>query len=309
MDILLKLLGDLLGKILNKLNFEKLYEVRMRVNSPIAINYYNHFYFVSEDGLTDREKDALFATKEDIEQIIMNASNSSIYAVNDQIKQGFISSLGGIRIGIVGQVVDDNENIITVKNYNAINIRIPHEVKGCSLNILPYLLKDNEFLNTLIISSPGAGKTTMLRDICYQLSSHNITSNILLLDERNEIASVNNGKPSLDVGKFTDIITGGNKKFGFINGIRSMSPDIICTDELGTNEDFEAIRKASSCGVSLLASVHASSILELKMKENFKELLKDKIFKRYVVLSSKNGKGTVDGVFDEDFRLLFTRTI
>lgn len=307
MEFLKKLLSELLYNILSKLNFNKLFEIRMRNGQPITVNYNNNYYFVGENGLTDAEKEALISEKEDIEQIIMNASNSSIYAINDQLKQGFVTSQGGIRIGLVGQVIEDGSKILTVKNFHAINIRIPHQVTGCSLNILPYLFKDNQFINTLLISPPGAGKTTMLRDICYQISQHNLTLNILLIDERNEIASCNNGKCELDVGKFTDVITGGTKKVGFINGIRSMSPDIICTDELGVEEDFMAIEQAYCCGVGILASVHASSVFELKEKPLFKDALKKNIFKRFIVLSNKKGKGTIDGVFDETFRLLYSR--
>lgn len=306
MEILKKILSELLYNIIGKLDFSKLYEIRLRNGQPITINYNNNIYFIGESGLTNQEDRALTADKEDISQIINNASNYSLYAINDQLKQGYISAYGGIRIGVVGEIVDENASIITVKNFNGINIRIPHEVKGCSLNILPYLFNQNEFLNTLIVSSPGAGKTTFLRDICYQISNHNMPFNILILDERNEIASCYDGKNTLNVGKFTDVITGGNKKVGFLNGIRSMSPDIICTDELGNIEDYNSINMAHTCGVKLLASIHASSVFELNYKQGFKEIMKDKIFKRFILLTNKPNKGTIVGVFDENLKMIYS---
>ena len=306
MEILKRLLSQLVYNILNNLDFSKLFEVRLRSGQPIIVNYGGNIYFVGENGLTNDESKSLIAEKEDITQVVVNASNCSLYAVNDQLKQGYINCNGGVRIGVVGEIVAENGNIITVKNYNGLNIRIPHEVRGCSLNVLPYLFNDKEFLNTLIISSPGAGKTTFLRDVCYQISNHNMPFNILVLDERNEIASCYDGKNTLNVGKFTDVITGGNKTTGFINGIRSMSPDIICTDELGSKQDYESVMIANTCGVKLLASIHASSVAELRYKQDFNKLITDKIFKRYVVLSNRPKKGTVQGVFDENFRLMYS---
>lgn len=305
MEALKKILSDVIYNILSRLNFSKLFEIRMRNGQPITINYNNNYYFLGENGLVDDEKQALISEKEDIEQVIINASNASLYTINDQIKQGFVSCQGGIRIGLVGQVVEENSQILTVKNFNAINIRVPHEVVGCSKKILPYLFRNGDFLNTLIVSPPGAGKTTMLRDICYQLSLNNLALNILVIDERNEIASCYNGKNMLGIGKFADVITGGTKEYGFINGIRSMSPDIICTDELGSENDFDSIDKAFTCGVKLLASVHASSVFELKEKSNFLICMKKHIFKRYVVLSNKPVKGTIDAVYDDNLKLIY----
>ena len=306
MEVLKKILSEILYLVISKLDFSKIYEIRMRNGQPIIINYNNNIYFVGENGLTNDESKSLISDKDDISQVIVNASNCSLYAVNDQLKQGYISCNSGIRIGVVGEIVAENEQVITVKNYNGINIRVPHEVKGCSLNVLPYLFKQNEFLNTLIVSSPGAGKTTFLRDVCYQISIHNMPFNILVLDERNEIASCYEGKSCLNVGKFTDVITGGNKKMGFINGIRSMSPDIICTDELGSKEDYDSVNMANTCGVKLLASIHASNVFELNYKQGFKDIMSSRIFKRFVVLSNRPNKGTVEGVFDENLKMIYS---
>ena len=306
MEILKKLLSELIFNAIKMLDFSKIYEIRLRNGQPITINYNNNIYFIGESGLTNNSEKSLISLEDDIGQVIVNASNCSLYAVNDQLKQGYINCNGGVRIGVVGEIVAENGHIITVKNYNGINIRVPHEIKGCSLNVLPYLFKNNNFQNTLIVSSPGAGKTTFLRDVCYQMSAHNMPFNILLLDERNEIASCYHGKPTLDCGKFVDIVTGGDKQTGFVSGIRSMSPDIICTDELGKKEDYDAVLTANTCGVKLLASIHSTDVNELRNKKGFEEIIKNKIFSRYVVLANRPKKGTIEGVFDESFRLIYS---
>lgn len=280
--------------------FSKLYEIRLRINQPICINYCNQFYFLSLEGLTNLEENALICNKSLIDSVILKASNFSLYSINEDIKRGYITLKNGIRIGVVGEVVSENEIIKTIKDFNALNIRIPHEVKNCSLNVLNYLIENGQVMNTLIVSSPCGGKTTFIRDICYQISNKNYPINILLLDERNEISATNKGVPTMNVGKFTDILLFSNKKMGFENGIRSMSPNLIVTDEIANKEDCESLIFACNCGVNLLATTHAKNIEELKEKNAFNEILRKKIFKRFVILSQKNGAGTIEGVFDEN---------
>ena len=282
------------------IKFSKLYEIRLRTNKPICVNYSNKIYYLSLEGLTNLEENAIICSKNLIDSIVLKASNYSLYTINEDIKRGYITLKNGIRIGVVGEVVSENENIKTLKDFNALNIRIPHEVKNCSLNIFNYLIENGQILNTLIVSSPCAGKTTFIRDICFQLSNKNFAINILLLDERNEVSATNKGTATMDVGKFTDILLYSTKKMGFENGIRSMSPNLIVTDEIANREDCESLIYASNCGVNLLATTHARDIEDLKEKNIFNEILRKRIFKRFVILSQKNGAGTIEGVFDEN---------
>jgi len=286
--------------IKNNLNFNALYEIRMRLNKPITLNYSNKLIFLSYEGLTDDESDAIICSKNLLDSVILKASNYSIYAVNEDIKKGFITLNGGIRLGVCGNVVTENGYVKTIKDFSSINLRFPHEVRNCSLNALNYILEDGQVLNTLLISAPGKGKTTFIRDICYQLGNKNYPLNLLILDERNEISSTNAGVASMNVGKFSDILLYSNKKMGFENGIRSMSPDVIVTDEVGNKEDIESLIYASNSGINIIASAHAKDINELKEKYLFNEVLNKKIFKRIIVLSSKSGPGTIEGIFDEN---------
>lgn len=287
---------------LSKLDFKGLQELRLRANKPITICYFSKYYFLNENGLSSHCKKSLILSSSDLDDIIFRASNFSLYAVNEEIKQGFISLKNGIRIGIVGQVVMENNKIITIKNFSALNFRFPHEIKGASDRIIDKLIDNDNFLNTLVVSSPGAGKTTLIRDIARQISGIKLIKNILIVDERNEISGFVNGTSTLDIGLFSDILVGGEKAYAFSNGIRSMSPDVIVTDEIGSKQDCECLQYASTCGVSILATIHAKNINQLLKKVDFLPLLTNKIFKRYVVLSSKNGKGTIENLYDENLK-------
>ena len=298
-----KILPDKLFKIISeKINFKAVNEIRLRADKPITLNVNNRIYFLSENGLTSNMNNALYASKIMIEDVIFRASECSIYSVNEQIKRGYIVTGNAIRLGLGGNLVEENGRIKTMTNFCSVNIRIPHSIKNCSLNAFSAIVRNDSIENTLIISPPGAGKTTFLRDFVNQLSERNLSFNVLLLDERGELDFEINSN-------FCDKIAFSSKKIGFENGIRSLAPDLIVTDEIGQEEDIEAIRYASGCGVKILASTHAENMEIFCKKTLFESIIKEKIFKRYVLLSKRNGAGTFEGVYDENFsRLLSNRT-
>lgn len=282
--------------ILSRFNIAGIYEFRIRVDKPIYINYYGEYIPVRNSS-----QSIIFADQKLIEYIISHVTEMSVYRYNLQIKQGFITTQKGIRIGLAGEVVQSEDGEIkTVKNLSGIVIRIPHEIKNCASEIMPYIVDCNEVKNTLIISPPGCGKTTFLRDISRQLSYQERMYNILIVDERYEIAGAENGIPRMDVGLTTDVISGGNKTFAFNNGIRSLKPDVILTDEIGSKPDAIAIKQAMHSGVKVIATAHAGTVLELKKRAAFTELFKDKVFERIIVLSTKRGMGTVDAILNAD---------
>ena len=284
--------------IKDKINLKAVNEIRLRADRPVILDIGGKQMFLGENGVTTNIKSALFSSKITIEDVIFRASECSIYSVNEQIKRGFIVTDDAIRIGIGGNLIEENGKLKTMTNFSSVNIRIPHVVKNCSLNAFPYIFKNNQVLNTLVISAPGCGKTTFLRDFVYQLSERMMMQNVLLLDERGE----------LDVGinsNFTDKIAFSSKKIGFENGIRSLAPDIIVTDEIGQEDDIDAIEYASGCGVKILASSHCDDIETFSKKSLFKKLTDQKIFKRFVLLSKRNGPGTLEGVYDENFARVY----
>ncbi len=296
-----KILPDNIYNILlNKVNFNSINEIRLRADKPIVLSIGGQRIFLGEYGVTGNLKEAIKVSKITIEDIIFRASECSIYSVNEQIKKGFIVTEGGIRLGLGGDLIEENNNIKTMTNFTSVNIRIPHEIKNCSLPVFDYLLVDGNVMNTLVISPPGAGKTTFLRDFVYQLSERNFAFNVLVLDERGELDLGQNGS----IGNFADKISFSKKVVGFENGIRSLSPNIIVTDELGKEEDSEAILYAVNCGVKIIASVHSDNINNLIHKPFFEKIIQEKCFQRYVLLSMKNGPGTIEGVYNENFSRL-----
>ncbi|MBO5102786.1 MAG: stage III sporulation protein AA [Clostridia bacterium] len=289
---------------LDFLNLDKLYEIRLRVNSPTTINYGGRF-FLGENGLAETEQEAIISNERELNDIVFKACECSVYAHNEELKQGFITLNNGARIGICGEIVSDNNVVKTIKNFTSLNIRIPHIVKNCSLNALPFLHNENGVFNILIISPPASGKTTFLRDFASQISDKFIARNVLVVDERNEITACNGAKPTLYVGKFTDIFSGCTKQFGITNGIRTMSPEVVLLDEIAEKCDIEALLNVVGAGVKFVASTHSKDLEDLKNKPLFKEFLKLKVIERFVVLSNRKGAGTLEYIFAQDFTCLY----
>jgi len=286
------LLPKNIATLLDCYNAAQICEVRIRDDKPIVVNLsgINQLLlrndgqkFIAESGLC--------------EKIISKATEYSLYSQNNQVIKGFITAKGGIRIGICGEVVLYNNEVKTIKNCKSINIRIPREVIGCADKIKYYLFNGNALNNLLIISPPGQGKTTILRDLTRIVAS--VLKNVLVVDERMELSGYDGNGFHFNLGESSDVITNCDKKYAFTYAIRSMSPDVIVTDELVSNYDFEAVRFASNSGVKVIASIHASCINEVKNKYDIAD-----IFDRYVVLSGRNGPGTIEAVYEKDFTFL-----
>ncbi len=293
------------NSIAKYMNYADINEIRMRVNCPLVVCIKNKKYFVGEKGFCDYDN-AIICTYEMMQDFVYKLCDNAVYAVNDQLKQGFITLPKGVRVGICGEVVYNDNEIITIKNFQSANIRIPHNIKGCSKLALGYML-DKHFMNTLVVSPAGAGKTTFIRDVVQQLSNQNYCYNVLVADERNEIASVTNGVAEIPLGNFADIYSNCSKEFAFKQGLRSMKPDIFVTDEIDIDKDLQSIIDATNSGVKVLATIHSDNITNLKQKRGFGEIINNKIFDRYVVLSDSEGPGTLTNIYDSRFQCLYCR--
>jgi len=283
----------------------ELNEIRLRVNKPIIVSVKNKKYYLGERGFTSKEN-AIVCDYTVIQTIVYKMCENSVYSVNDYIKNGYITLQGGIRVGLTGEVISEDDKVTTIKNFQGLNIRIPHFIEDCSELALDYILAD-KFLNTLILSPPGAGKTTFIRDVISQLSKRQLCYNILVADERNEILSLTNGEANFDLGGFTDVYTNCTKEFAFKNGIRSMNPDIIVSDEIDIDKDLQTIIDATNCGVSVLCTIHCDDINQLRQKKNFEFIFKNKLFERYIFLSCADGPGTLTSIYDAKLQCIYFR--
>lgn len=307
-DSVIENLTEELNKILKNIPYsykEKVEEIRLRNGGPLTISYEGEDFFIRINGKVSRyPQEAFIVQEKHIQSTFQLISNYSVYAYEEEIRKGYITIKGGHRVGIGGKVVYGSMGIETIKDISSLNIRVAREKKKISDHIIPYLLKDSkEFYNTLIISAPQCGKTTLLRDIIRNLSNgygliNNQGLKISIIDERSEIAGMYRGVPQKDVGIRTDILDGCLKSDGTIMAIRSMSPDIIAVDEIGGKKDIEAIHEALRAGIKLIATIHGYSLEEIQEKTSMKDLFQEKIFERFIILDRSEGVGTIKKIIN-----------
>lgn len=286
-------------------NPESLEEIRLRAGKPLMLQNYRKEWFVEKDGaLRSTPSNPFIPEQQDIQKTLEIMSGSSIYAYQDEIRNGYLTLRGGHRVGLVGRVVLDGGGVRNIKDISAINIRLSGEVRGCSEKIRPHLFaKNGEIHNLLIISPPQCGKTTILRDLARVLGSGLPESGfrgvkVGIVDERSEIASCYRGIPQNDVGLRTDVLDGCPKAIGMTMLIRAMSPRVIITDEIGNEGDREAIHRVLNAGVKIITSAHGYNISELKSRREVLSLLQEKVFDRLIVLGNARGPGTLVEVVD-----------
>lgn len=310
-DELIKIFSMRIRSILEKIeiDFEELQEIRLRVGEPLLIQYQGKEYFITDSGRITTKKEAVFwVDKQDIQDTISYISSYSLYAFEDEIRQGFITIQGGHRVGIAGKIVMEGKKVKSMKYISYINVRLSHQIKGCANNLIPYILSENHVCHCLIISPPRCGKTTLLRDLIRQISDgiqglpvHTVG----VVDERSEIAGCYQGIAQNDLGIRTDVLDCCPKAEGMMMLIRSMSPGVIAVDEIGDYEDVHAIESVIHCGCKLLATVHGSSMEDIKRKPLFQKLVDEKIFERYIILQNKERIGALKEVLDESGNILY----
>lgn len=253
---------------------DKLCELRIRANKPITANI-GHDYF----PLKYRNEPIVLCVDE-IFAIVLRACDNSVYAYNDSIKQGYITKFG-IRIGLAGRCVKEFEQVVTMRDFTSMCIRFPHQVIGCANELFDLVYADGRIKSILLVSPPGCGKTTALRDLV-RITSEKTKKNILMIDEKCELYS-----DGFNVGDTTDVIQCCDKKFGLFIAVKNLSPEVVATDELTALSDAEGVLFAGKSGVCVFATVHGSSVSDIVCKEYLKPAIKEKCFD-YLVSIEKN---------------------
>ena len=325
-NILIKLPESMRDRIMKlpKMALQQLEEIRIRTNTDTLLISGGREYSL-------RDGDEI--TAEVLDEILNRLLDYSYYAYEEELSRGYITIEGGHRVGICGRVTLENGQVHLIKDVSSLNIRRSREITGASEKILGAVLSPAKVpaegvpnagipagcggdrspalsdlfgacpsaadygrmvvRNTLIISPPKCGKTTMLRDLARNLS--NAGFRIGICDERSEIAGCYDGKTSYDLGPRTDVLDGCPKADGILMLIRAMSPDVVMTDEIGKPEDAAAIRSALSAGVKIITTIHGSSF-EDAAKSAVGSLITDHVFETLIFLSAQPVTGTVEKI-------------
>lgn len=286
-DMCNKYLCDNIRNAVSKVNLERAEEIRLRTDKPIRIKYCD-----SEIRLS------YIVSKEDIGEIYGRLTQYSPYAFKEEINSGYVTIEGGYRVGIAGTVIEEKSIVKNIKNISSLNIRIAREIKGCCKKIIEYVKG-----NTVIVSPPGCGKTTLLRDIVRVWSSSG--KNICVIDERNEISGTYMGISQLDIGERTDVIVNVSKERGFEMALRAMAPDVIAVDEIGGQADVTAVNTAMNCGVVILCTLHSNNKEELCKKRGISDLIKYKAFDTYIFMNKSCGANRIDKICDKEMKIIW----
>lgn len=290
-EYVLRMLPRNIATLIDGKKIDKLQEIRIRVNRNAILKYDD------EEIVTD-----YIPNESSMIEILHRLCENSIYSYQTQICNGYITLYGGHRVGITGHVVMNNGKINNINYISALNFRIAKEIIGASNKLLKYVIEDGEIQNTLIVSRPGNGKTTILRDLVRNLSNMGYT--VSLIDERGEIAAMYNGVPQNDVGLRCDVLDNVTKSIGMKIAVRTMSPDIIVSDEIGTKEDVDAINYGVLSGVHGIFTAHGNTIMDLKLNENLNKLYEQKLFNKIVFLEKRGKIRNVYSLEDNLYKLV-----
>ncbi|MBP2642279.1 MAG: stage sporulation protein [Firmicutes bacterium] len=279
-------------------------ELRIRTDRPLELITLSGSQFITVGGKETCSKGTAYhCCRGDLEQTLQLISRNSLYAFEEELKMGFLTITGGHRIGLAGQAILQNGQIKALKNISSLNFRLARAIKNAANLVLPYVIipGTGQVYNTLIISPPRCGKTTLLRDLTRQLSNGIPELSfpgvqVGLVDERSEIAACRDGIPTADLGPRIDVLDGCPKAEGLLMLIRSMGPDVVVTDELGRQNDVNALHEALHAGVKVIASVHGQNVCDINSRPYICELISHKYFDRYIILNKRPVIGSVSEI-------------
>ena len=273
-------------------------EIRFKPYAPIVIGLPTENVYINERGEFTSPDKAVTIFPSEIEEMFSYICQLSVYSHSDELKNGYITAKGGHRVGIAGTAVIKDGIIEGLKDISTLNLRISRDVIGCADNVISEIYKADKILNTLILSPPGGGKTTILRDIARNLSYKK--HKVCVIDERSEICSVYKGITQHDMGIHCDVLDGYPKGVGIIQALRTLSPEVIFCDEIGTQNEVNQILQGMNSGVSFILTAHAGTIEEALKRRALKELLNENIIDKLVLLYGRNRPGEIKDIVNTE---------
>ncbi|NLY39634.1 MAG: stage III sporulation protein AA [Firmicutes bacterium] len=280
-------------------------EIRLRLGRPLALHGRTGDLFLAASGAAVKPEQAYKPDRSDLERALQLISSSSLYAFEQELRCGYLTVPGGHRVGLCGQAVLEEGRVARLKHITGLNYRIAREVIGAALPYVSYFVDYHRqrVRHGLIISPPRGGKTTFLRDLARCLGSGAPelgfrAFKVAIVDERSEIAGSFQGLPQLDVGFCTDVLDACPKAEGMMMLLRSMAPEVMVTDEIGSEADAAAIEEVLHAGVAVIATAHAGSLAELQSRPGLRRLLQMQVFERVLFLGRSRGVGTVEQIID-----------
>lgn len=264
LDVLLKYLPSVFAAAFEK-GADDICEIRIRADKPVVLVFADRTEFITRSGrLTSfYSKDLFSLSRTEVEEVFVKLCDYSVHSLTDNITVGFITLNGGIRIGVYGTAVIRDGSIASVRDIAGLNIRIPSERRGCALPIYNRLFH-GRMPNTVICGAPMSGKTTVLRDLC-RLISDEEHKKVVVIDERSEMSGY-------DLGYNTDVLKNYPKARGIEIAVRTLSPEVIICDEIGSVKEAEELCALVNCGVKFIVTIHCSELYELKRRPQFTAL-------------------------------------
>ena len=301
--------------------FDYMEEIRLRAGQPVFMVYGGREYAVGASGelldpgmIRDGQEEKVSLCRvsgEQLAQIVEYMSSYSMYAAQEEIRQGFFTIQGGHRIGIAGRAVASQQEVGLLKFISFLNVRISHQIKGCADEVMKELYQKKEggmtFRNVLLISPPRMGKTTMLRDMIRQISwgSPGIPGmTVGVVDERSELGACYQGVPQNDLGPRTDVLDCCPKVQGMMMLVRSMSPQVVAVDEIGSGEDAKALDYVRNCGCAIAATAHGASFDDIKSRKDLGRLVEEGCFERFVILGKTESGARETQILDHSGKLI-----
>ncbi|WP_343752910.1 stage III sporulation protein AA [Lentibacillus halophilus] len=275
-------------------------EIRFRIQQPVELIFDDHTEWIGH--VRPDRKDSLF--------VVNQLSEFSLYRMEDELREGYVTIEGGHRVGLSGKVNTMHGQVKAIQHIASFNIRIAKQKIGAAKSFIPYLYR-NHYVNTLLIGPPQTGKTTLIRDISRLIGTgwgNARARKVCIVDERSEIAGSKKGIPQHELGVRTDVMDACPKKEGMMMMIRSMSPEILIVDEIGSTSDAQALMEAVNAGVTVICTIHGESLMELKKRPSLQPLFEYDVFERFVLLNRDKRPGDIHRIYNQKEENLLTKS-